>query len=128
MPGAAPVTLDYGGRDGLEVDVAICGGGVAGLYAAWRLSGGGLSGGGLRNADGEPLRVAIFEAGDRIGGRIETVTFPGMPHHRAEFGAMRLASWQRLVLTLAEQLGIAVEPFAMGDDNNFWFLRGEKLH
>jgi len=72
--------------------------------------------------------VAVLEATERIGGRIETETFPGLPRHRAEFGAMRLASWQKLVLTLAEQLGIEIEPFPMGDEHNFWYLRGRRLH
>ena len=119
--GAVP--LNYGSRDGLVVDVAIAGGGVAGLYAAWR-----LAKSGRRGRDGAPLRLAVLEATDRIGGRIETVTFPGMPQHRAEFGAMRLASWQKLVLTLAEQLGILVQPFPMGDEHNFWHLRGKRLY
>ena len=121
MP-TVPVPLDYGARDGEVVDVAVVGAGVAGLYAAWR-----IATSGSRNSDGEPLKVILVEATERIGGRIETVTFPGMPQHRAEFGAMRLASWQRLVLSLAEELNIAVEPFPMGDEHNFWFLRGTRL-
>ena len=116
------VALNSGSRDGLVADVAIAGGGVAGLYAAWR-----LATSAPRDDKGEPLRVAVLEATERIGGRIETVTFPGLPMHRAEFGAMRLASWQKLVLTLAEQLGIQIEPFAMGDEHNFWYLRGRRL-
>lgn len=115
--------LSYGTRDGVEADVAVIGGGVAGLYAAWR-----LMSDQRKSADAERVRVVVLEATDRIGGRIETVTFPGMPRHRAEFGAMRLASWQRLVLTLADQLGIEVEPFPAGDEHNFWYLRGKRLH
>jgi monoamine oxidase len=119
---SAPL-LNYGTQDRFEADVAVIGGGVAGLYAAWR-----LTSSGLQRADSVPLRVVVLEATDRIGGRIETVTFPGMPRHRAEFGAMRLASWQRLVLTLADQLGIEVEPFPTGDEHNFWYLRGKRLY
>lgn len=119
---ARAVALNYDERDGLAADVAVVGGGVAGLYAAWR-----LATSGRRGEAGGPLRVVVLEATDRIGGRIETVTFPGMPQHRAEFGAMRLASWQALVLGLAEQLGIGIEPFPMGDDNNFWHLRGKRI-
>jgi monoamine oxidase len=118
----AAVPLDYGAQDGLTVDVAIAGAGVAGLYGAWR-----LSQHGARGIGQGPLRIAVLEATDRIGGRIETVTFPGMPDTRAEFGAMRLASWQQLVLTLAYQLGIGVDPFLMGDENNFLYLRGRRL-
>jgi flavin-dependent amine oxidoreductase len=123
MTSAAAVPLNYGTRDGLELDVAIVGGGVAGLYAAWRLATSDVG-----NRGSEPLRVAILESTDRIGGRIETVSFPGMPHHRAEFGAMRLTSWQQLVLAVSDRLGVSVEPFPMGDEHNFWYVRGKRLH
>ena len=117
------VPLNDGSRDGLVAVVAVAGGGVAGLYAAWR-----LATSERRGEDGGPLRVVVLESGKRVGGRIETVTFPGMPGHRAEFGAMRLTSWQRLVLTLAAQLELPVEPFPMGDEHNFWYLRGARLY
>jgi monoamine oxidase len=107
----------------MSVDVAVVGAGVAGLYAAWRLLASELAA-----PDGGTPRVAIFEATDRIGGRIETATFPGMRHHRAEFGAMRITSWQRHVLMLLEEMGLPTEPFPMGDEHNFWYLRGRRLH
>lgn len=47
-PGA--VALNSGSRDGLIADVAIAGGGVAGLYAAWRLATGGLRGEGAQRS------------------------------------------------------------------------------
>ncbi len=122
MVNPRPVPLNYDERDGLIADVAVVGGGVAGLYAAWR-----LATSDRRREEGAPPRIAVLEATDRIGGRIETVTFPGMPQHRAEFGAMRLASWQELVLGLAKRLGIEIEPFPMGDKHNFWHLRGKRL-
>ena len=121
MKDQRPVALNYGERDGLVADVAVAGGGVAGLYAAWRLARS------ERRDAGSPVRIAVLEATDRIGGRIETVTFPGIPQHRAEFGAMRLTSWQELVLGLAHKLGIQVEPFPMGDEHNIWHLRGKRL-
>jgi monoamine oxidase len=110
-------------REVPEVDVVIAGGGVAGLYAAWRLSG---------DVVGRPMAdrpgIVLLEATERIGGRIETVRFPGMPGQPAEFGAMRLASWQRLVLALAERLSLELAPFPMGDENNFLYLRGRRLY
>ena len=56
-----------------EVDVAIVGGGVSGLYSAWRL----LTGSGAAKPS-----VQIFECSDRIGGKLETIFMPGMPHVR----------------------------------------------
>src|SRR4051794_30536568 len=60
----------------LEVDTAVVGAGVGGLYAAWKLAG------------GEPRRtVHVFEASQRIGGRIETREMGS--GFLAEFGPMR---------------------------------------
>lgn len=121
MTRESAVSLRFDGQNGLAVDVAVVGAGVAGLYAAWRLARApGING-------GRPS-VAVLEATERIGGRIETATFPGLNSHRAEFGAMRLASWQRLVLSLVEELRLPLEPFPEGTDRNFWFLRGRQLH
>ena len=47
------------GSSSEHVDVAIVGGGIAGLYCCWRLSQSGK-------------RIVLFEASDRLGGRIET--------------------------------------------------------
>ena len=122
MASSVAVPRNYDAADGLSVDVAIVGAGIAGLYAAWR-----IAGSELRGQHGEKPRIALIEATARIGGRIETVTVPGMRAHRAEFGAMRLASWQRLVTLLADQLGLRLAPFPMGDEHNFFYLRGRRL-
>jgi len=58
-------------------DVAIIGGGVGGLYTAWR----------LRNSN---LTVSLYEQSDRLGGRIQTVDFREVPGVNIELGAMRL--------------------------------------
>jgi Flavin containing amine oxidoreductase len=54
--------------------VGIVGGGIAGLYSAWRL------------AESGRYRVTLFETLPRLGGRIETVSIEGF---NAEFGPMR---------------------------------------
>ena len=62
------------------LDVAVVGGGVSGVYAAWRLmrdSGPATFG----NAGARP-RITVFEGSDRVGGRMLSVTPPGMPPHR----------------------------------------------
>src|SRR5262249_25213907 len=76
----------------IEVDVAIVGGGPSGLYAAYRL----LTGTTGSRRHRRP-RVAVFEATDRVGGRIWSVVPPGAPHLIAEFGGMRFLENQPIV-------------------------------
>src|SRR5215471_14737892 len=61
------------------LDVAIVGGGVSGVYAAWRL----LTDGGMK-------KIGVFEGGDHIGGRLLSVTPPHLPFMTAELGGMRI--------------------------------------
>eukprot|EP01032_Pedospumella_encystans_P019208 gene19208-21845_t len=62
-----PMNSTY--QDGLCTEVAVVGAGAAGLYSAWRL----VTDGGLPGS-----QVQLFEMDDRIGGRLESVTLPGM--------------------------------------------------
>ncbi len=106
------------------VDVAIVGGGVAGLYAGYSLltRGAGVPGGG----PGSP-RVAILEADHRTGGRLSTVTPPDAPHLHAEIGGMRFTSTQTLVVDLIDHLGLGHRPFPLGDmsdSHDLHYLRG----
>jgi oxygen-dependent protoporphyrinogen oxidase len=50
-----------------ERTVAAIGGGIAGLSAAWELSGG----------EGPGTRVIVFEAQSGFGGKLKTATFGG---------------------------------------------------
>jgi monoamine oxidase len=107
----------------LEVDVAVVGAGVSGAYSAWR----------LKQAFPRK-RVALFEYGNRVGGRLYTVTLPGMPHVHAELGGMRyIPDSQDFVRDLIGELGLATRPFPMGapDDpggmNNLMYLRRRLL-
>lgn len=105
------------------LDVAIVGGGVSGLYCAWRLLG--------ADPPAAPRRyqkVAVFEASDRIGGRLLSVKPPGMPHITCELGGMRYLSNQVLCRGLVEQVfKLAVRPFPTDLPNNLSFLRGRHL-
>ncbi len=91
--------------DRLEIDTAIIGGGVSGLYTAWRL------------LTADPTRtVAVFESSERLGGRLFSRALPGMPHVNAELGGMRyLPNQQRLVHGVVEELGLATRPFLVAD-------------
>jgi monoamine oxidase len=81
-----------------RVDFAIAGGGVSALYAAWRI---------LEDADrnGRPRpSVALFEMGDRTGGRLLTwLPKPGAGL-RAELGGMRFLPPQELLWNLLKVL------------------------
>src|SRR5262249_32606933 len=56
-----------------------------------------------------------------------SVTPPGMPHVRAEVGAMRFHSRHVLVSRLIEHLGLIVDRFLTGDTRNLLFLRGRQF-
>jgi monoamine oxidase len=113
------------------IDVAIIGGGVAGIYSGWRLLSAELErsnrlGPLFRSGNGN-LNVQLFEASDRIGGRLLSVAPPEMPGFRAEFGGMRFLNSQRLVGNLIKELGLATRPFPVGGPDNIYYLRGQHL-
>jgi lysine 2-monooxygenase len=105
-----------------NVDVAIVGGGISGLYAAWRL----LTAPSAERAS-PPPSVAVFEAAGRLGGRIFSATPPGMPHVPAELGAMRIVTSQAFVLALTRELGLPLADFPMGTDANLVYLRTKRF-
>jgi monoamine oxidase len=112
--------------------VAIVGAGVSGVYAGWRLitSDPDLSPV-LRQLaarhPGRPLRVAILEASERIGGRLYSVHPPGMPHLPAEMGGMRIPDSHILVMNLARLLGLDLALFPTSFPNNLVYLRGKRF-
>jgi monoamine oxidase len=77
----------------VEADVAIVGAGIAGLYAAWRLA---MAGG---------KRIHLFEASDRLGGRIHKLhPAPGLT---VELGAQSIRDDHGLLLRLLRRLDVA---------------------
>jgi len=108
----------------MELEVAVVGGGVSGAYSAWR----------LQEAHGATDRIGLFEYSDRIGGRLFTVTMPGLPNVKAEVGGMRYIKDQHPVVTsIVEHLGLETAPFPMGApapvgaNCNLFYLRGKHL-
>jgi hypothetical protein len=115
------------------LDVAIVGGGVSGVYSAWRLIDCDPSkseilkdwAGKRRNGK---LKIGVFERSDRIGGRLLSVTPPGMPSMRAELGGMRYLSTQILIRSLVEKkLNLKTYDFPVSDPKNIVYLRGVHL-
>ncbi|MFT6779236.1 MAG: monoamine oxidase [Paraglaciecola sp.] len=115
-----------------KLDVAVIGGGVSGVYSAWR----------LQNAYGAAQKIALFEYSNRIGGRLYSRKLPGLPNVVAELGGMRyIPDDHIMVKTLVNELGLQTKEFPMGSDlplnpneegsptahadNNIFYLRGQ---
>jgi lysine 2-monooxygenase len=108
----------------MELDIAVVGGGVSGAYSAWR----------LQQAIGTAAQIGLFEYSDRIGGRLYTITLPGLPHVKAEVGGMRyIPSQHIMVASLVEHLQLPTQNFPMGakqpvgSNCNIFYLRGKHL-
>ncbi|KAL7528701.1 hypothetical protein ACHAWF_002672 [Thalassiosira exigua] len=105
-----------------EEPVVIVGGGLAGTYAAWRLSSADDSGYG-------PDDIHLYERTDRISGRLLSPPIGGdlcnakgeqidMSHvPRAELGGMRFKTTHRIVAGLVDALGIETGPFYLNANN-----------
>ena len=111
------------------LDIAVIGGGVSGVYSAWRL---------IQNKDSlkvngkqiscDQKNIAVFEYSNRIGGRLLTVTPPGMPHLPCELGGMRYTTGQKYIRPLVEDvLKLAHRKFPVSEPNNIYYLRGKRL-
>ncbi|NWD71210.1 FAD-dependent oxidoreductase [Pseudomonas gingeri] len=110
----------------LELDVAVVGGGVSGCYSAWR----------LQQVHGDTQNIALFEYGDRIGGRLFSITLPGLPNVVAEVGGMRYIpgpDGHVVVDSLVKHLKLPSQDFPMGapkpvySKNNLFYLRGKRF-
>ena len=121
------------GQGELELDVAIVGAGISGLYSGWRLRAGKFSSGRHRS---KPPETHVFELSNRVGGRLLTVPLLGMPHVRCELGGMRyiLAKptecnplpGHQMVHNLGKKLGLTSVAFPMGDGNGMYYLRRQR--
>ena len=108
----------------MNLDIAVVGGGVSGAYCAWR----------LQQEKGARAKIALFEYSDRIGGRLYSVTMPGLPHVKAEVGGMRYIPDEHLMVSgLVNHLKIPTADFPMGapppvgSNCNLFYLRGKHL-
>lgn len=108
----------------VDLDVAVVGGGVSGAYSAWR----------LQQDRGASQAIGLFEYSDRIGGRLYSVTMPGLPNVVAELGGMRYIPSQHLMVAdLVKHLKLKTKNFPMGapapvgSGCNLFYLRGRHL-
>ncbi|QAY77446.1 FAD-dependent oxidoreductase [Sphingosinicella sp. BN140058] len=108
----------------MDLDYAVIGGGVAGAYTAWR----------LQQDRGADASIGLFEYGDRIGGRLYSVTVPGVPSLKAELGGMRyIPDSHKMVADLVDHLKLPTRNFPMGAPDpvgancNLFYLRGRHM-
>ncbi len=101
-----------------ELDLAIVGAGVSGLYSGWRW---------MTSPAGQGTRSAVFECSNRIGGRLLTVQPPDMPDARIELGGMRFTSEQKIIKALIADMQLEIESFQVSEPGNIAYLRGRHL-
>ncbi|MDA2910828.1 FAD-dependent oxidoreductase [Nitrospiraceae bacterium AH_259_D15_M11_P09] len=108
------------GKKGLvELDVAIIGAGVSGLYTGWRLK---------TDSKTQNLKTAIFEMSARVGGRLYTIRMHGVENVPVELGGMRFMAHQKLVEKVIETFNLEVKTFPMGKpETNLFYLRGKRF-
>jgi lysine 2-monooxygenase len=117
--GRAIVTSDTNLAAHEPLDVAVVGCGIAGLYAASRL---------LEEKAVSPSGIALFEAGDRAGGRIKSFNFPQAVSPRVDLGAMMFSPRShRRVARLIRKLGITTEKLATQSGSSPLEFRGRHL-
>lgn len=108
-----------------QIDIAIVGGGVSGVYSAWRLQ-----------RVNPRRKIVVFEGSDDIGGRLLSVRPPDVPNMVAELGGMRiLPAVQPLITKLVDVLNEELPPaqqivlydFPVDQPQNIAYLRGAHL-
>ena len=95
-------------------DVAVVGGGITGLAAAWELAG---PRGGHR-----PVRVTVLEAGAHLGGRIDTLDLGGRP---VDAGADAFIARVPDAVALCQELGVGEQLVAPAATTALIWSRGE---
>jgi lysine 2-monooxygenase len=114
-----------------DFDVAVVGGGISGVYSAWRLRqasadqlGGELAAHAARRPNGH-LRVALFECSDRVGGRLFSLKLPGVDV-AVELGGMRFLSSHKRVVALVDYFKLAKAELLVSDPRgkHLFYLRG----
>jgi monoamine oxidase len=104
-------------------DVMIVGGGMGGLYTAWKLEG---LDGSAPASENHP-KVGIYERTRHFGGRVHSATVEGAAVPM-DVGAMRyIPSQHHLLNGLAEHFKLETHEFQVGGENNLQYYRGKRL-
>ncbi|MBY6204076.1 NAD(P)/FAD-dependent oxidoreductase [Halomonas denitrificans] len=104
------------GQQHAVLDTAIIGGGVSGLYSAWRLAASGVDG----------AAISVFEGSERTGGRLYSVCLKDEHSIPAELGGMFFSDAQDLVYRLCkDELGFEVQ--AVTPEADFAWLRATRF-
>jgi len=114
-----------------DFDIVIVGGGIAGIYTAWRL---------IMVDKDDPsklkkwkkkskLRIAVYEGSDRIGGRLLSATPPNFNSvMNCELGGMRFVSTQKYISSLIINKLKIVHPLqVVGEPINIIYMRRKLL-
>ena len=117
LPGCTGETKpDSSGKDssaeGLDYDVIVLGGGVAGLSAAWELAQKGYS-------------VVVLEAQQRVGGRVQSKSDGFEGGQYIEVGAARIPDVHEHTLEYVEKLGLELHEIESGDP--LYYLKGNRF-
>jgi len=108
-----------------QLDIAIIGAGISGLYSGWRL----LADIHEKSSEQAKPTIAVFEMGNRIGGRLFSVrNYPGIPNLVGELGGMRYMEHQEIANSLINKFKLKSEDFPVADDKNLIYLRGQRFH
>lgn len=103
-----------------NIDIAIVGGGVSGVYCAWRFK-----------QKFPEKKIVLFEGSNHIGGRLLSVKPPGINNMVAELGGMRILQKevQPRINKLVTELDMSGDlyPFPVDEDQNIAYLRGVHL-
>ena len=102
-------------RAGKGEEVAIVGAGIAGLTAAWRLR-------------QQGVRVRVYEAQNRIGGRMLSLRNHFADGQVIELGGELIDTGHTHIRKLAGELGLTLDDLLDGDgDHDTWFFDGRMI-
>jgi monoamine oxidase len=105
--------------------VAVVGGGMAGIYAAYRLRG--CDGSAPPHGAGRHPQVALFERSRHVAGRVRSVEMTDTRRY-GELGAMRwVPSQHDLVQALVNKFSLPYRDWPVDEDNNLSFLREKRM-